>query len=70
VRLALSRLGVQSAWLVGDTPDDARSAAAAGALPLGVVAPGDDPGVTATALEAAGAARVLGSVADLLELLP
>jgi histidinol-phosphate aminotransferase len=70
VRLALSRLGVQSAWLVGDTPDDARSAAAAGALPLGVVAPGDDPGVTAAALEAVGAARVLGSVADLLELLP
>ena len=30
VRLALARLGVERAWLVGDTPDDMRAARAAG----------------------------------------
>jgi histidinol-phosphate aminotransferase len=55
VRLALSRLGVTRAWMLGDTPDDQRAARAAGVLPLGVLAPGEtDP----TPLTRAGAARV------------
>ena len=70
VRLALERLGVRRAWMVGNTPDDIRAAAGAGLVPLGVVAPGDDLTATAAALTDAGAARVLDRVADLEELLP
>ena len=36
VRLALDRLGVRRAWMVGDTPDDVEAARAAGVLPLAV----------------------------------
>jgi phosphoglycolate phosphatase-like HAD superfamily hydrolase len=70
VRLALERLGVRRAWMVGDTPDDMRAAAQAGVLPLGVVTPGDEPSLAMAALLDAGAARVLGQLTDLLELLP
>jgi len=70
VRLALERLRVRRAWMVGNTPDDIRAAAGAGLVPLGVVAPGDDLTATAAALTDAGAARVLDRVADLEELLP
>ncbi|MHA1568915.1 MAG: HAD-IA family hydrolase, partial [Alphaproteobacteria bacterium] len=35
VRLALERLGVERAWLVGDAPDDIAAARAAAVLPLG-----------------------------------
>jgi len=69
VRLALARLGVERAWLVGDTPDDVRAARAAGVVPLGVVAPADDPATATQALLAAGAARVLGKLEDIEELL-
>lgn len=70
VRLALDRLGVERAWMVGDTPDDLRAALAAGVLPLALAAPGDDRGSLAAALLAAGAARVLASLGELEELLP
>ncbi len=70
VRLALQALGVQAAWLVGDTPDDLQAAKAAGVVPLGIVAPGEDPATTAPALFAAGAARVLDALTDLEALLP
>ena len=70
VRLALTRLGVRRAWMVGNTPDDVRAAAGAGVVPLGIVAPGDDLSATAAALADAGAARVLDQLADLEELLP
>jgi histidinol-phosphate aminotransferase len=70
VRLALTRLGVRRAWMVGNTPDDVRAAAGAGVVPLGIVAPGDDLSATAVALADAGAARVLDQLADLEELLP
>jgi len=69
VRLALERLGVRRAWMVGNTPDDIRAAAGTGVVPLGVVAPGDDLTATAAGLTGAGAARVLDRVADLEELL-
>ena len=62
VRLALKRLGVRRAWMVGDTLDDMRAAAQAGVLPIGVAAPGDEA--------PAGGAWVLGQLTDLLELLP
>jgi len=69
VLLALERLGVRRAWMVGNTPDDVRAAAGAGVVPLGIVAPGDDLSATAAALVDAGAARVLDQLADLEELL-
>jgi HAD superfamily hydrolase (TIGR01548 family) len=70
VRAAASRLGVGRAWMIGDTPDDIRAAARAGTVPIGVVAPGPDPGASAVALREAGAATVLAAIDDLLELLP
>jgi len=70
VRLALERLGAASAWMLGDTPDDLVAARGAGAVPIGVVAPGDDPERARTVLLAAGAARVLDRVDELLEVLP
>ena len=69
VRLALERLGVARGWMVGDTPDDVRAAAAAGTLPLGVVAPGDRGATMTAALRAAGAARVLDRLDQLTEVL-
>jgi histidinol-phosphate aminotransferase len=67
VRLALQQLGIERAWMIGDTPDDLTAARRAGVLPLGVVAPGDgDPG----ALTDAGAARVLLKLNELQELMP
>ncbi len=69
VRLALEALGVRSAWMVGDTPDDIRSARGAGALPIGVMPPGDDAMSARAALVSCGAARVLSSVETLREML-
>lgn len=70
VRLALDRLGVRRAWMVGDTPDDARAAAGAGVLPFGIVAPGDAPAPAREALLDSGVVRILGSLAELENLLP
>jgi HAD superfamily hydrolase (TIGR01549 family) len=70
VRLALKRLGVQRAWMVGDTPDDIRASAAAGVVPLGIVAPGDDLSNASSSLRNAGAAVVLDGLNVLEELLP
>jgi len=70
VRLALERLGVATAWMVGDTVDDVRASCGAGVLPVGVPAPGDDPAPAKAALEAAGAALVLDSASDLEGALP
>jgi HAD superfamily hydrolase (TIGR01548 family) len=65
VRLALRRLGVTRAWMVGDTPDDVRAARRAGVVPLGIPAPGEESGMDA-ALLSAGAACVLDSL-DLMK---
>ena len=70
VQLARSRLAVERAWMVGDTPDDIRAATAAGVLPIGVVAPGPNPTASTAALRESGAATVLGTINDLQELLP
>jgi len=70
VQLALQRLGVTSAWLVGDTRDDLEAARSAGVLPLGVVAPQADPVSTRQHLLDVGAARVLDTWMDLEGLLP
>lgn len=70
VRLAMERLGVRHAWMVGDTADDVIAARAAGLVPLGVVAPGDSVEGSAEKLTAAGAARVLRQASDVEDLLP
>lgn len=70
VRRALRLLGVERAWMVGDTVDDVRAARAAGVVPVGVVAPQDDPRATTPLLLRAGAARTVHSLADLTEILP
>jgi HAD superfamily hydrolase (TIGR01548 family) len=70
VRAALAALGVGSAWMLGDTVDDVRAARAAGVVPLGIVAPGEDPERAAPLLLRAGAARVLPTPSDLAGLLP
>ena len=73
VRIALKLLEARTAWLLGDTPDDVRAAVAAGVVPVGVVPPGgggggsagtDGPAPVWTALEAAGAARIVEGNAD------
>jgi histidinol-phosphate aminotransferase len=70
VRMALSVLGVEHAWLFGDTPDDMRAARGAGVVPIGVIAPADDPVLAREALSRAGAARVLMNLDAIEEVLP
>ncbi|TVQ81829.1 MAG: TIGR01548 family HAD-type hydrolase, partial [Phycisphaeraceae bacterium] len=70
VRCALERMGVSRAWMVGDTPDDMRSARAAGVVPVGIPAPNDTREEAERTLFASGAARVLRSLDELLEVLP
>jgi len=70
VLLALRRLGVTSAWMVGDTVDDIRSARDAGVVPLGVISPADDPEASREALLRAGAARVVTRLEEIEELWP
>ncbi|MGA8039984.1 MAG: aminotransferase class I/II-fold pyridoxal phosphate-dependent enzyme [Acidimicrobiia bacterium] len=65
---ALSLLGVSRAWMIGDTIDDIVAARRAGVVPIGVIAPGDDPLETRKTLK--DAARVLDHVNELEELLP
>lgn len=67
---ALRQLGVARAWMIGDTPDDAVAAGAAGVVPLGVVAPGESRDEVVPALLAAGAAMILDRFEDILEILP
>ncbi len=62
VALALERLGVTRAWMIGDTPDDVRAARAAGVLPWGIVAPGDDSELATEALQEAGVAGILDDI--------
>jgi histidinol-phosphate aminotransferase len=69
VHLALERLGVERAWMLGDTPDDLAAATAAGVVPLAVPAPGDAGRATSAALRRAGAAAVIGTTAELEDLL-
>lgn len=70
VRLALERIGAPAAWMVGDTRDDMQAAAAAGVVPIGVVAPREERDVVAPVLVESGAATVLGALGELEDLLP
>jgi histidinol-phosphate aminotransferase len=68
VRLALELLGVNRAWMLGDTPDDLAAARTAGVIPIGVIAPGDDPDRARISLRTA--ARILETTNQLEGLLP
>jgi histidinol-phosphate aminotransferase len=67
IQLALETMGVTRAWMLGDTPDDLAAAKAAGVVPIGVIAPGDDPDNARRRLGAA--ARILDKTTDLEEML-
>lgn len=69
VLLALGKLGVDRAWMIGDTPDDIRAARSAGVIPIGVVAPGDPASSITDSLFGAGAARVLENTSQIEGLL-
>jgi histidinol-phosphate aminotransferase len=70
VQLALKRLGVSRAWMIGDTPDDIRAARAAGVVPFGVLAPGDSRELAGESMLDAGATRVLKSLHEIMDYLP
>jgi histidinol-phosphate aminotransferase len=70
VRIALKRLKVDRAWMVGDTPDDMRSARGAGVVPVGVVAPSEEFDSVEPILRRAGASRVLKDISEIEEILP
>lgn len=70
VRAAMAVMKATRAWMIGDTPDDIASARSAGALPIGIVAPGDTFSNAAPALFAAGAARVIRTLEELIPCLP
>jgi HAD superfamily hydrolase (TIGR01548 family) len=74
VKKALAALGQTDTcrsdiWMIGDTPDDIRSAVAAGIDAIGVIAPSDSPGEARAAMLAAGARMVLDRTTELKELL-
>ncbi len=69
VQTAMAQLGVKSAWMVGDTPDDIHAANAAGVVSLGIVAPQDDPEFAGQKLKAANAATILKDLNSLEEML-
>ena len=64
VQKALRLLGAQTAWMLGDTPDDVIAGRDAAVIPVGVRAPGS-PLTDADVLTTHGAARVVDASADL-----
>ena len=69
VRLALQRLGVTSAWMLGDNPGDVQAARGAGVVPLAIAPHGIGAEAHAERLRAAGAARLVSGPADVAALL-
>jgi len=67
VRRAMDLLGVQSAWLVGDTVDDVRAARFAGVLPIGIAPPGDAGAGEVLRLDGA---IVIGALEEIEGMLP
>ncbi len=66
VERALEQLGVQRAWMLGDTPDDVVAARQAGVVPLAVAPEGTAP-AWVDALWRAGAARVADDAVQALQ---
>lgn len=68
VPAAMRSLGVERAWMIGDTPDDIEAARTAGVLPIGVVAPGEGNEARA-AMQRAGAAAVIDRITQIEEII-
>ncbi len=73
---AMEELNCKTAWMIGDTPDDIRSARNATflgrgltVLPIGVFAPWDDREIVRGKLHEAGAGVILGGVEELVPFL-
>ncbi|MFT7669158.1 MAG: histidinol-phosphate aminotransferase [Planctomycetota bacterium] len=69
IEVALGQLGVDSAWYLGDTPDDMQAARAAQCLPIGVIAAGEDRENSSSVLLKAGAGTVLDMASEIEEVL-
>ncbi len=65
VQAAMQKLGVQCAWMIGDTPDDMTSARKAVVLPIGVTAPCDNAIQMRESLYQSGAAAILDDVSQI-----
>ena len=70
VRTAMRQLRVDSAWMIGDTPDDINAAHAAGIASVGIAAPQDDSVLATRRLLEAGASTVVANLQQLGEVLP
>lgn len=70
VELLAERIGVERAWMIGDTPDDVVAAREAGVLPFGIVAPDEEEDVMREALRRAGAVRVVEGLDEFVAHLP
>lgn len=68
VRLALQRLGVGSAWMVGDNPVDVTAARGAGVVPLAIEPRGAGSEDLAERLRAAGVARCVRGLSEVAAL--
>ncbi len=68
VRAAMKALGVDRAWMIGDTPDDIMAARTARVVPIGVVAPGEGSDARA-AMQLAGAAAVISRISQIEEMI-
>ncbi|MFU8802957.1 MAG: aminotransferase class I/II-fold pyridoxal phosphate-dependent enzyme [Bradymonadaceae bacterium] len=66
---AMELMDVERVWFIGDTPDDARAGRAAGAVSLGIIAPGEAEGSIGKSLIETGAGRILAHLDELEELL-
>jgi len=70
VRLALQRLGVTSAWMLGDNPSDVQAARAAGVVPLAIAPHGLGAESHAERLRAAGAVRLVREIVEIAAFSP
>ena len=70
VHTAMRNLNVESAWMIGDTPDDINAARAAGVLAVGIPAPDDNVEFATDRLLAAGASAIVPDLKTFGELLP
>jgi histidinol-phosphate aminotransferase len=70
IKLALEKLGVARAWMIGDTPDDVTAARAAGVVPIGFLAPAVVNDARISTLLTAGAAVVIQDLTKLEDILP
>ena len=67
VQKALSLMGVQRAWMIGDTPDDIVAARTSNVVPIGVIPPGVNPSPLKRTLLQSGASIVLNRWDNIME---